>query len=104
LSVKFYIARIKNGRRLVDVIDRSNKKVVPLETRPDLINYRGRFSWGKDNEGAWALSLAMLANALDNSRAVELHRNFAARHLSNLRQDTGWHMSDQTIRRLVEQS
>ena len=49
----------------------------PLDGRTDLYNYSPTFDWGSDNEGAAQLSLALLADALDNdARAQSLHQMF----------------------------
>jgi hypothetical protein len=57
----------------------------PLTDRTDLHNYSTTFDWGSDNEGAAQLSLALLADALDNdTRAQSLHQKFKSRVIVDL--------------------
>ena len=52
----------------------------PLDSRTDLHNYSTTFEWGSDSAGAAQLSLALLADALDNdARAQSIHQKFKSR-------------------------
>ena len=52
----------------------------PLDSRTDLQNYSETFEWGRDSAGAAQLSLALLADALDNdARARSIHQKFKSR-------------------------
>jgi hypothetical protein len=57
----------------------------PLDGRTDLHNYSATFDWGSDTEGAAQLSLALLADALeDDARAQTLHQKFKSRVIIDL--------------------
>jgi hypothetical protein len=57
----------------------------PLADRRDLHNYSTTFDWGSDNEGAAQLSLALLADALDNDACAQsLHQKFKSRVIVDL--------------------
>jgi hypothetical protein len=65
-----------NGQ--VSVREDTNRR--PLDARTDLHNYSATFDWGSDSVGAAQLSLALLADALDNdSRAQSIHQKFKSR-------------------------
>lgn len=57
----------------------------PLDARMDLHDYATTFDWGRDSAGAIQLSLALLADALDNdARARFLHQKFKSRVIVDL--------------------
>ena len=52
----------------------------PLDARTDLQDYSETLEWGCDSVGAAQLSLALLADALDNdARAQSIHQQFKSR-------------------------
>jgi uncharacterized protein DUF6166 len=80
LKERFYSGGL-NGR--VTVREAAAKR--PLDNRSDLRDYSTMFEWGRDSAGAAQLSLALLADALDNdARAQLLHQHFKNRVILDL--------------------
>ena len=64
---------------------REDDKKRPLDSRTDLHNYSTTFEWGSDSAGAAQLSLALLADALNNDvRAHSIHQKFKSRVIVDL--------------------
>jgi Family of unknown function (DUF6166) len=70
-----------SGEQFGRVTVREGRSKRPLDPRFDLQrNSRDAFSWGKGSEGAAQLSVALLADALQNdARALRLHSRFNER-------------------------
>ena len=59
---------------------REDAKKWLLDSRTDLHNYSTTFEWDSDSAGAAQLSVALLADALDNdARAQSIHQKFKSR-------------------------
>lgn len=72
-------------RRNLRVTVREDTNRRPLDGRTDLHDYFATFDWGSDDDGASQLSLALLADALDNDvRAQSLHQKFKSRVIVDL--------------------
>ena len=81
LKERFYASGLNGQVTVREVID--DKWF--LNGRNDLRNYSETFEWGRDSAGATQLSLALLADALDNdARAQLLHQSFKDRVIVGL--------------------
>lgn len=66
------------------VLDKDGERRA-LTKRPDLFDHsQARFDWGNGDRGTTCLTLALLADAVDDDTARELHREFKQNVVSNL--------------------
>jgi hypothetical protein len=77
--------RVYPGGPNYQVSVREDAKNWLLDSRTDLHNYSSTFEWGSDSAGAAQLSVALLADALDNdARAQSIHQKFKSRVVAEL--------------------
>jgi Family of unknown function (DUF6166) len=77
--------RIYSSNLNGQVTVREASETRPLDRRADLHDHSATFEWGRDSAAAAQLSLALLADALDNdTRAQFLHQKFKSRVIVDL--------------------
>jgi hypothetical protein len=99
--MKIYEGRRHDGRASVMVVD--GDRVAPLPWRLDLIKHSPTgLEWGYGGSGPAQLALAILADAIDNDTARELHQQFKARVISCLERANGWSLTEAQVHYIAE--
>jgi hypothetical protein len=77
----------------------------PLNPRHDLVNHSpDGFAWGYSGSGPSQLSLAILADCLqDDDRALKMYQYFKAYVIARLEQDEPFELEDTHILRIVRE-
>jgi hypothetical protein len=112
--VKWYEGQASEGRVWLDHIVRvytgtsdkvESKLILQLAPSLELVNHSpDGFNWGYSGSGPAQLALALLLDVLeDGDKAVRLHQLFKERVVANWRQLEDWMITENEIRRIVEE-
>lgn len=112
--MKWYEGQASEGRVWLDHIVRvytgtsdkvESKLILQLAPSLELVNHSpDGFNWGYSGSGPAQLALALLLDVLeDGDKAVRLHQLFKERVVANWRQLEDWMITENEIRRIVEE-